>query len=201
LVTKTVTAGRPTLVARTRERGSGVDPLALTITYGRTAIGATAYDPETGVAVFPLPAAAPALRAGSRSITLISGDFQEDKNVDQAGEISTILPNTRFVPVKLKVVRGPTIAWVDPQPGACAATRTRLVAVASATKSIRSVRFFVDGKRIATVRRGATGLYRADWRPKGLARGSHMLQAIVTDEAGATAEAFRGMKICRQQAE
>ena len=49
----------------------------LTIAYRRVAVGAAAYDPISGIAVFPLPAAAPALKAGLTRTILVSGDFQE----------------------------------------------------------------------------------------------------------------------------
>jgi hypothetical protein len=191
-----VAAGRPTIVARTLDLQSGVDPLSLTISYGRIAVGAAAYDPVSGIAVFPLPAAAPALKTGSTALILVSGDFQEDKNVDQAGEIASILPNTTFVPTKLKVVNHPTVTWLIPNRGECASAYTRLLVVASARKAIRKVRFLVDGKRIATVARGTAGLYAATWSPKRVARGPHALRAVVTDAAGATAEAGRGVKVC-----
>ena len=42
----------------------GVDPYSLVIGYGRALVGAAAYDPVSGIAVFPLPREAPALRAG-----------------------------------------------------------------------------------------------------------------------------------------
>ncbi len=196
MTTLTVTAGRPTLVAQTVDSQSGVDPLSLTISYGRVAVGAAAYDPLSGIAIFPLPKAAPALKAGTRAVTLVSGDFQEDKNVDQAGEIASILPNTAFVPVKLKVVKRPTVTWLAPERRACTTARTRLLVVAGATKSVRNVRFLVDGKPVATVRRGTAGLYAATWTTKGASKGAHELEAVVTDAAGKTAEASRSVKVC-----
>jgi minor extracellular serine protease Vpr len=196
MVTTTVTAGRPTIVARTRDVQSGVDPLSLTISYGRVAVGAAEYDPESGYAVFPLPAAAPALKAGSRQVLFVSGDFQEDKNVDQAGEISSILPNTAFLPAKLHVVKRPTVSWLTPDGGKCVPARPRLLVVAGATKRIRAVRFLVDGKPVARVTRGDAGLYAAPWSTRGLAKGPHRLQAVVNDAAGTTARARRNVKVC-----
>ncbi len=197
LITTTVAAGRPTIVARTSDLQSGVDPLSLTIGYGRVAVGAAAYDPASGIAIFPLPAAAPALKRGTTPLILVSGDFQEDKNVDQAGEISSILPNTAFVAAKLKIVRGPAATWLAPDGNQCAASPTRLLVAASDTSRIRNVRFLVDGKKVATVSRSAAGLYGADWRPRGLARGDHTLRALVTDARGRTAGAGRRtVKVC-----
>ena len=60
MTTTTIAAGRPTIVARTLDLQAGVDPLSLVIAYGRVLIGAAAYDPVSGFAIFPLPACGPA---------------------------------------------------------------------------------------------------------------------------------------------
>jgi minor extracellular serine protease Vpr len=196
MITTTVAAGRPTIVARTLDLQSGVDPLSLVIAYGRVLVGAAAYDPASGLAIFPLPASAAALKPGKTRLTFVAGDFQEDKNVDQAGEITSILPNTTFVRMKLDVVNHPSVTWLAPSPGECTATRTRLLVVASATKKIRHVQFFLDGKPIATITRGTSGLYATTWAPKGLKRGTHGLQAVVEDAGGATRTADISVKAC-----
>jgi minor extracellular serine protease Vpr len=196
MITTTVAAGRPTIVARTLDLQSGVDPLSLVIAYGKVLVGAAAYDPVTGIAIFPLPSTASALKAGKTPLVFQAGDFQEDKNVDQAGEITSILPNTTFVPVRLDVVNHPTATWLSPSSGDCTAARTRLLVVASATKKIRHVRFSVDGKTIATITRGVAGLYATTWTPKRLARGAHGLQAEVEDAGGATQTADVSVKVC-----
>ena len=64
LLTTRVTAGRPLLVAEVTDLGSGVDPLSLVIGYGNALIGASAYDPFSGLALFGLPADAPKLKVG-----------------------------------------------------------------------------------------------------------------------------------------
>ena len=69
LITNRVAAGRPTLALRVLDLGAGVDPFSLVIGYGRALIGAAAYDPLTGIAIFPLPREAPALRAGKRLLS------------------------------------------------------------------------------------------------------------------------------------
>jgi minor extracellular serine protease Vpr len=199
IVTTTVAAGRPTIVARTLDLQSGVDPLSLVISYGRVLVGAAAYDPVSGLAIFPLPAGAPALKAGRTPLILTSGDFQEDKNVDQAGEITSILPNTTFVSVKLRVVRGPTVSWLAPAKGECATARTRLLVVAGSTAKVRRVRFLADGKPVATVARGPSGLYATTWRTAGLPAGSHHLRAVVTDAGGATSGADLDVKVCAKR--
>ncbi len=196
MVTRTVAAGHPTLVARTFDLQSGVDPLSLIFAYGRVLIGATAYDPVSGYAVFPLPPDVPRLKTGATPSVLVSGDFQEDKNVDQAGEITSVLPNTAFVDERVKVVSHPTVTWLFPESGDCLAARPRLLVVAGATKAIAGVTFSVDGRTIATVKRGSAGLYAADWTRTGLSPGKHALRATVTDVSGAKASAPRGVKLC-----
>jgi minor extracellular serine protease Vpr len=196
MVTTRVSAGRPTIVARTLDLQSGVDPLSLAIGYGRVAIGAAAYDPISGIAIFPLPTDAPPLAPGTTPLVLESGDFQEDKNVDQAGQISSILPNTTFVTTKLKVVEGPTVDWLAPERDTCLGRSTRLLVVAGATRKVREVRFLLDGGPLGSVRRGAAGLYATTWASRGLARGRHVLRAVVVDAAGATAAASRAVRVC-----
>ena len=198
MITTTVSAGRPTLVLRTLDLQSGVDPLSLVLAYGRVLVGAAAYDPLSGIAIFPLPTSVPALAAGRTPIVAAAGDFQEDKNVDQAGEIQSILPNTTFLAARLNVVRRPTVQWLAPERGVCVAARTHLLVVAGSPKKTRSVRFSVDGRRITTEHKGVSGLYAATWRTGTLGRGAHELDAQVTDAAGRTAEAVRTVKVCKK---
>jgi minor extracellular serine protease Vpr len=200
-VTTRVAAGRPTLVARVVDiggtivdPGSGVDPLSLTIGYRNVLVGAAAYDPISGIAIFPLPSAAPKLQAGSLALAMLASDNQEAKNVNVAGE--DVLPNTSIRETRLRVVNGPTDTWIFPERLACLERRERLVVVAGSTATVRSVRFTIDGRRIATVRRGAAGLYTADWRPRGLGKGRHVLRSVVTDARGRTAEAQRPVRAC-----
>ena len=67
LITNRVAAGRPTLALRVIDLDAGVDPYSLVIGYGRALVAAAAYDPVTGIAVFPLPGQAPVLRVGKRA--------------------------------------------------------------------------------------------------------------------------------------
>ena len=199
-ITTRVSTGRPTLVARivdgVFEPGSGVDPLSLAIGYGRSIIGAAAYDPLTGLAVFPLPREAPALRRGRPPIVLVASDNQEAKNVNTSG--NDIMPNTAYRRTSLRVVAGPTVTWVSPQQRQCAERRETLLVVAGSNTRVRSVRFFVDGmRRIATVRQGAASLYSATWNTRGLRRGRHVLRAVVRDANGRAAETQRPVRICR----
>ena len=194
LVTTTVAAGRPTLVVRATDAGAGIDPLELAIGYQRVAVGAAAYDPESGIAVFPLPAQAPALQR-TQILTLAASDYQESKNVNTQGD--NVMPNTTFRNVRLRVVSRPTVTWLRPENRQCGAARQQLLVVASSTARIASVRF-VDGRRtVATVRRGVAGLYSATWRTRRLERGVHRLTAIVRDARGRTASSTRVARVCR----
>lgn len=194
LLTTRVSAGRPTIALRVLDDGAGVDPYSLVIGYGQALVGAAAYDAATGVAIFPLPAQAPVLRAGRRQLTASAADFQESKNVDSVGD--ALLPNTAFAAGPVRVVNGPTVTWLLPEISECVPARAGLTVLAGSTAAVRSVRFF-DGRRLlATVRRGSAGLFSATWRRGTAAKGRHTLRAIVTDARGRKAEARRVVRVC-----
>jgi minor extracellular serine protease Vpr len=192
LLTGRVSAGRPTIALRVVDLGAGVDPYSLVIGYGQALIGAIVYDPISGVALFPIPAEAPALRAGKRQLQASAADFQEAKNVDSVGD--ELLPNTAFAGGPIDVVDGPTITWIAPEIRECAPARTPLLTLAGSTAAVRSVKFLDGKKAIATVKRGTAGLYTATWK-RG-AKGKHTLRAIVTDAKGRHAEAQRVVRVC-----
>ena len=195
LITSRVAAGRPTIALRVLDLGAGVDPYSLVIGYGRALIGAAAYDPVSGIALFPLPRQAPALKAGKRLLNGTAADFQEAKNVDSVGD--ELLPNTAFASGNITVVNGPAITWVTPEANECAAAQTPLVALASSTAALRSVRFFDGRKLLATDKQGGAGLFSAVWKRGGAAKGKHTLRAIVTDAKGRMAEAQRVVRVCK----
>ena len=197
LLTTTVAAGRSTLAARVIDTKSGVDPLSLVIGYKGVSVGASAYDRVSGVAVFGLPTAAPALTAAVKPMdaTVAASDFQEAKNVNTIG--NDIMPNTRFQNVKVKVVARPTLTWVFPQPNECARATERLLVVASSTKTLRSVEFKDAKRRIALKRRGVAGLYDANWNVRRLKKGKHHLTATVRDAAGRVATTRRDVRVCK----
>ena len=195
LVTTTVAAGRPTLVFRTLDGGSGVDPLSLAIGYKNVVVGAAAYDPASGLAVFPLPAAAPKLTVGKIQPIVESGDYEETKNVNTVGD--NIMPNTTFKRVALKVVSGPAVSWLAPTSALCVSGVERMVVGGSSTAAIRSVSFFDAARRIATKAKGTAGLYAADWPAKGRAKGKHTLRVVLTDTKGRTASASLNVRTCK----
>jgi subtilisin family serine protease len=196
LLTKRVSTGRPTLAARVLDVGSGVDPLSLVLGYKRVLVGAAAYDPTSGLALFPLPAAAPKL-TGRTAATLEASDFQETKNVNTAG--SEIMPNTAFKSARIAAAARPAATWLAPNPSAgCVMGKVDLVVAASAPKKIASVRFYVGKRRIATVRNGPGGLFVAPWNAGKAKRGAHKLYAIAL-EAGAPrgASTSERVRVCR----
>jgi subtilisin family serine protease len=194
LMTRRVSAGRPTLALRVLDLGAGVDPYSLVIGYGQALVGAAAYDPATGIALFPLPQEAPALRVGKGRLNASAADFQEAKNVDSVGD--ELLPNTVFAQGPITVVDRPTVTWLTPETSECVAKQTQLVVVAASTAAVRSVRFLDERKPVATVKRGGAGLFTATWKRGAAAKGKHTLRAIVTDARGRKAEARRVVRVC-----
>jgi subtilisin family serine protease len=195
MVTRRVAAGRPTLVARVRDRGAGVNPLSLALSYRSSIVGASLYDPVSGLAVFVLPRAAPPLRRGRTLAILLASDFQEAKNVNTFGP--NVMPNTRFYATRIRAVRRTTVSWLAPERGACARGRTTLVVVAGSTRRIASVRFFDGRRRIGVDRRGTAGLYDATWAAQRARRGRHVLRAVVLTRGGRRASASRRVRVCR----
>ena len=195
ILTTRVTAGRPLIVARAVDNGSGVDPLSLVIGYDHALVGASAYDPESGLALFGLPDAAPKLAAGSTTLTLEASDFQEAKNIETAGD--QILPNTAFLRRGLTVVAGPSVTWLEPPQRSCALAHDRLTVAAASTKSVTKVVFSDGAKRIGVDRNGPGGVYSLPWSTAKLKHGPHRLRATVVDAAGRTATAAETVSICR----
>jgi minor extracellular serine protease Vpr len=194
ILTKRVSAGRPTIAAQVLDRGSGVDPFSLLLSYRRVLVGAALYDPFSGVALFPLPTAAPRLAPGRLQMTFSAGDFQEAKNANTYG--GDVLPNTRITRSAVRVARRATLTWLTPLARRCTGRTAELVVVASATRRIRAVRFFDGKRRIGVVRRGVAGLYTMTWRTRRAKRGQHRLRAVV-QASGQRAEATRVVRVCR----
>jgi hypothetical protein len=195
LLTKRVAAGRPTLVARVLDRGAGVDPLSLVIAYRGVLVGAVLYDPDSGLAIFPLPRQASTIPAGRTRAVITAADFQETKNVNSVGD--DILPNTSFRPVRITGVSGPALTWVAPAENQCVGRTAGLVVVASSTKQIRSVRFFADGKQIDVDRKGTADVFSGSWTTRFAEPGHHMLSALAIDAGGRTLSSTRGVRVCR----
>jgi hypothetical protein len=194
ILTTRVTAGRPLIAAVAVDPQSGVDPLSLVINYKNALVGASAYDPTSGLILFGIPPAAPAFKAGKTNLVLQASDYQETKNINTVGD--AILPNSTFAQKKITVVAGPTVSWVAPAPNVCAAKKEQLVVIGGAVKKISQVAFTLDGKRIGIDKSGPLGLYSLAWKTAKAAKGNHLLVATLTDASGTTAASARRIKIC-----
>jgi subtilisin family serine protease len=194
LITRRVSSGRPTVVARVRDAASGVDPLSMLLLFGAFQLGASQYDPDTGIAVFSIPRESPALEPGAEFMRVFASDYQETKNIHTEGV--NPMPNSRFRGVRVNVVTRPTITWILPNANACLPARANLKVVAGSSANISTVGFFDGQRQIGRVRRNVAGIYELNWRPRGR-RGVHTLTAVVSDTRGREAEATRKVRLCR----
>jgi hypothetical protein len=165
------------------------------IGYRKVLVGAAAYDPISGLVLFPLPRQAPTVKAGSTRAILVASDYQEAKNAVTVG--SNITPNTRYRAVAIRGVRGPAVSWLLPSPGVCLAGRVRLAVAATSTSPLTSVHFFDDKSSIANVTKGPGGLYIADWSAKAVPLGKHTLRATALDSKGRRYTAPRVVRVCK----
>jgi subtilisin family serine protease len=195
VLTTRVTAGHPLIVAQAVDFGSGVDPLSLVLNYNNALVGASAYDPASGLIVFGIPADAPRFKAGRTPAVILASDYQEAKNINTVG--NEILPNTTFHQARIRVVAGPTVTWIEPPARVCALKSDRLVVVGGSTTRVRRV-VFTDGKRrIGTDAAGSGGVYSVTWHTGNLKRGSHHLLATLIDASGRKASAGRVLRVCK----
>jgi minor extracellular serine protease Vpr len=194
-LTRRVSAGRPALAAIVSDKGAGVDPLSLVIGYRQTLVLAALYDRSTGLVVWLLDGA-PKIKRGKTPLTVIASDYQESKNVDQAG--GNILPNTVFKRLRLRAVNAPTVSWLLPAAGACVGKATPLVVAGGSPRGVRSVKFFAGRKRVSKQGGSPVGVYGATWRPKRASRGRHVLRAVLTDRHGRRVQAQRVVRVCRR---
>ena len=199
-MTKRVAAGRPTIVVRVHDveprphSMSGVDPTSLVLAYRGVLLGASAYDAASGIAVFSIPSNAPALPARDVPAITVAADYQESKNIVTPG--GSILPNTTFKGLRLRVRKGPAVTWIFPSSGSCLRTEATLVVAASSTGKLSRVQFFDGPRPIATVTKSNSGLFAAGWiLGKRVARGRHILRAVVTG-AGRQVAASRPVRVC-----
>ena len=195
LLTKRIARGRHTLVARVTDAGSGVDPLSLAISYRNVLLGASDYDPASGLALFGMPIQAPTLQGPVQAATMIAYDYQETKNINVSGP--DIMPNTAFLPVKINAVTGPALTWVVPETNACMPKTARLAVVASSTTKISAVQFFDGARKIGVKRKGVLDLYFVDWKNGKAKKGKHVLRAVVVAAGGKRASATRSVRVCR----
>jgi subtilisin family serine protease len=189
LLTTRVTAGRPTIVFRSLDTQSGVDPQSLTLGYDGALLAVGSYDPTTGLAVFPLPASVPALKAGTKNLRMLSSDFQETKNVDTSGR--SLMPNTRTGSASLRVVAGMTVDWLLPV--GCSSRAPTVAVTAGGPRKIARILFDVDGRRTATARASHGGVWSTTLR---VAAGRHVLTATAVDVRGRAVSARHTVSTC-----
>jgi minor extracellular serine protease Vpr len=195
LLTKRVNAGRPLMVAQVDDAGAGVDPLSLVFNYKGVLIGASAYDPLSGIAVFGLPSQAPKLTAGTTKSLVVASDYQEAKNIDTVG--SNLYPNTTFRSTNIKVVNGPAVTWVEPPANVCALKNDRLVVVAGSTTKVEEVEFRDGATLVGTDKSGPGGIFSVAWSTARLAKGAHHLTATAVDHSGRKAVAALKLRVCK----
>ena len=201
IVSARVTVGRPLVIARVIDyplagRDSGIDPTSLVLSYRRALVGASAYDPVSGYAIFGLPTNAPRVPLGRTDARILAADFQESKNVTTPG--GSILPNTTVASVRLRGVAGPTATWLDPERTQCVdRRRQRLVVAADSDKRLRTLTYFDGNKRIARVTGTTAQLYASAWATARAKKGRHTLTVVVRDAAGREARATRRVRVCR----
>jgi Bacterial Ig domain len=196
LLTSRVGAGRPTIVARVTDAKAGVDPLSLVIAYRGVLVGAALYDPDSGLAIFPLPNTTRPIPVGRTQMVVSASDFQEAKNVNTISD--QIMPNTSFKPTVVVGVRGPAVTWVAPGRAACVAKSASLAVMASSDRKVASVRFLVDGRQVGRDRTGAADIFDATWHSQKASRGTHVLTAIATDVGRRHVAATRVVRVCRR---
>jgi subtilisin family serine protease len=199
VLTKSLSTGHPTVVAKITDAKSGVDPHSLQLFFGpstrRSSVGAILFDPATGIAAFSLPREALPLEAETQFMQVVASDYQEAKNINT--ESDSPLPNTRFAGLRAEAVPRPTITWVTPEKGRCLARRQKLLVVANDNVQISSVGFFDGRRQIGRVHKNVAGLYEMTWRTSGRRKGPHVLTAVASDVRGREAETTQAVRICK----
>jgi hypothetical protein len=200
LLTRAISSGRPTVAVKVADALSGVDPFSLLLFFGPPRrvqqVGATTYDPATGIATFTIPRDAPALETGTQFMRVVAADYQEAKNIDTEGP--NPMPNTKFLGVRVVARARPVVSWLQPSaPGRCAAARERLSVVANDNVPVSSVGFFDGSRQIGRVRRGPGGVYQLTWRARGARKGVHTITATASDVRGRESSASTTVRVCR----
>ena len=162
-------------------------PLVLT----QSLVLAALYDPSTGLAIWLLDGA-PKVKRGKTALTVIASDYQESKNVDQAG--GNVLPNSAFRKLRLRAVTGPVVNWLLPT-GGCVAGTSTLAVTGGSSRGVRSVSFFSGKRRISKQRGSSVGVYAATLRAK---KGRHTVRVVLTDRKGRRVQARRLVRVCRK---
>ena len=122
IVTKALSSGRPTIVAKITDAKSGVDPHSLQLFFGpstrRSSVERDALRPRDGCRGVRDPATTLPCEPARSSCRSSRSDYQEAKNINT--ESDSPLPNTRFAGLRAEAVPRPTVTWVTPEKGKCA---------------------------------------------------------------------------------
>ena len=197
VITKTLSSGRPTIVAKIIDAKSGVDPHSLQLFFGpstrRSSVGATLFDPRTGVAAFSLPRTSLPLGPGTQFLQTrrvrLPGGKEHQHGVRQPA-------SEHALPGDPRRGRAATDGHVDHAgEGRSASPRVRsLLVVANDNVQISSVGFFDGQRQIGRVQKNVAGLYEMTWRTSGRRKGPHVLTAVASDVRGREAEASQTVR-------
>ena len=172
ILTKKLSSGRPTIVAKVADAKSGVDPPSMQLVFGpskrQTTGEGDSVRPGDGHRSVRDPEEALPLEPGTQFMQLVVSDYQEAKNINT--ESQSPFPNTRFAGLRAEAVPRPTVTWITPEKGAL---RRR---PAEAPRGRERQRPDLVGRllrRAASDRPGAEehrGALRADVAPRASAR-------------------------------
>jgi hypothetical protein len=89
------------------------------------------------------------------------------------------------------------VDWLAPANGECALSAQRVIVAASAPSGVATVRFAVDGKRAAVVRKSNQGVWTTSVSFGSRIGGRHTVLATAVDKHGRTASQRRIVRVCR----
>ncbi len=200
IVTKALSSGRPTVVAKITDAKSGVDPHSLQLFFGpstrRSSVGRDALRPRDG----RRGVRDPADHASARARYAVHADSSPP--ITRRQRTSTPSPTARSRTrasqgLRAEAVPRPTVTWITPEKGKCLAARQKLLVVANDNVQISSVGFFDGQRQIGRVQKNTAGLYELTWRTRGTRKGPHALSAVASDVRGREAEASQTVRICK----
>ena len=190
--------GRPAAARRARARPPVRDRslLARDRHTGRVLVGAAAYDPFAGLALFPLPGLAPRIRTGGprRSCRSRRQPGDEERRDDREQPAAEHDASARS---RITGVNGPAVAWLVPDAGACV---TGPCAAGSGGELDRSGGFGQVLRRQAPDQEGDEGPgqpVRRRLADGKAGRGRHTLRATAVDRKGRSFSAVRRVRVCR----
>ena len=176
---------------------SGVDPFSLVIAYRSVLLGAAAYDPFSGIAIFAVPGTRRRSRPGGRPRRRSRSDFQETKNVDQVGR-QHAAEHAPSATCASAASAGPRSRGSSRSRASCVGEDASGCSCSRATcgRSAR-VRFFGRAPHRQSARTASRTSTRSPGSAGGLKRGTHLLRAQVVDAAGKTVAASRSVRVCK----